>query len=95
MDVLKSNPHGENEEQNRRSLINLKSSARWLEPWYWHTSNGDGREGGGYDSFSLHQEMEDDSLEKTMWILTPKGIFIGFSTELKWLKPTKGLGHLI
>ena len=40
-DVPESNPRGEDKEQNCTSLVNPKSSARWLEPWYWHTSNGE------------------------------------------------------
>ena len=72
MNVLEINPCGK-DEQNRKSLVNLKSSARWLEPWTWHTSDGDGREGRGYDFFSLSLEMEDDSLEKTIGTLTLKG----------------------
>ena len=44
---------------------------------------------------SLTLEIEDNSLEKVMGTLTPKGVFIGFPTSLKWLEYTKGLGHLI
>ena len=95
MDILKSNPSSEDEERNCRSLVNLKSSTQWLEHWSWHTSNGDERDGRGYDSFSLFLEMEDNSLAKTMGTLTPNGVFIGFPIGLKWLEPTKGLGHLI
>ena len=61
-DVPESNPCGEDKEQNHRNLVNSKSSDWWLEPWFWHTSYGDGREGKDYDSFSLFLEMEDDSL---------------------------------
>ena len=46
-------------------------------------------------SLSLSLELEDDSLEKTMGTLTPKGVFIWFPTRLKWLEFTNGFGHLI
>ena len=46
-------------------------------------------------TLSLSLEMEDNSLEKDMGTLAPKGVFIGLPTRLKWLEPTKGLGHLI
>ena len=46
-------------------------------------------------TFFLSLKMEDDSLEKIVWTLTPKGVFMGFFTGLKWLEPTKGLGHFI
>ena len=75
------------------SLANPKSSARWLEPQSWHTFNEDGKEGGRYGSLSL--EVEYDSLEKVMKTLTPKMEYMGFPIGLKWLKPTKGLSHLI
>ena len=32
---------------------------------------------------------------KVIETLTSKGVFIRFPSGLKWLKPTKGLGHLI
>ena len=35
------NPHGEDEYRNHKSLINLKSSTRWLKPWSWHTFGGE------------------------------------------------------
>ena len=75
------------------SLVNIESSARWLKPWSWYTSSGDGRNGGGFYYLSL--KVEEGSLEKTMENLTPNGVFIRFSTRFKWLEPTKGLGHLI
>ena len=31
MDVPESNPHGEDKDRNCKSLVNPKSSARWLE----------------------------------------------------------------
>ena len=40
LDVPKSNPHGEDKDRNHRSLVNLKSSTWWLEPWSWHTFDG-------------------------------------------------------
>ena len=40
LDVLKSNRHGENEDQNHRNLVNPKSSTQWLEPWSRHTFGG-------------------------------------------------------
>ena len=94
MDVHESNPRGENEEKNRRSLVNPKSFARWLELWSWHTFDGDE---GMVEAMtlSLSLEMKDGSLEKAMGTLTPKGVFIALPTKLKWLKPTKGLDHLI
>ena len=95
MDVPKSNPRDEDEEQNHKSLINPKSSIRWCEPWSWHTFSGDGKEDEAYDSSFLSLEMEGDSLEKIVWTLTLKGVFIGFSIRHNWLEPTKGLGHLI
>ena len=42
-------------------------------------------------SLFLSLEVENDSLEKFMETLTPNGVFIGFTTRLKWLEPTKGL----
>ena len=39
-DVLESNPHGEDEDRNHRSLVNPKFSIRWLKPWSWHISDG-------------------------------------------------------
>ena len=66
MDVPESNPHGEYEEQNRKSPVNPKSFSRWLKPWSWHTFGGDRKDGGGYDSFSVSLKMEDVSLEK-LW----------------------------
>ena len=92
MDVPKSNPRGEDEERNHKSLVNPKFSAWWLELWPWHTFGGYGREGGDYNSIFLSLEMEDNSIEKTMGTLIPKGVFIGFPIGLEWLKPTKGLG---
>ena len=77
MDVLESNSHYEYEEQNRKSLVNLKSCIWWLKPWSWHTFGGDRRDGRGHDYISL--EVENDSLEKVMETLTPKGVFISLS----------------
>lgn len=37
--VPKSNPHGEDENWNPKSLVNPKSSTWWLKPWSWHTSD--------------------------------------------------------
>ena len=39
--VPKLNPHGEDEDWNRRSLVNSKSPAWWLEPWFWNTFDGE------------------------------------------------------
>ena len=33
------------------SLKNPKSSIQWLEPWSWHSFDGDRRDGRGYGSF--------------------------------------------
>ena len=88
LDVLKSSPHGKDEDQNHRSLVNPKSFVRWLKPWSWHTFSGDGNDDGAYDSSFLSLEMEGDSLEKIVWTLTLKGVFIGFLSRLKWLEPT-------
>ena len=91
-DVHESNLRCEDEEQIGRSLVNLKSLARWLEPWPWHNFDKDGREGGGYNSFSRRGRW---LTRKAMETLTHNGAFIRFSTKLKWLEPTKGLSHLI
>ena len=82
-----------------RSLINPESFTRWLKPWSWYTSSWDEKESVSYVSLSLSLslslflslEVENDSLEKFMETLTPNGVFIGFTTRLKWLEPTKGL----
>ena len=64
-----------------RALILTHFQWGWKEEWtLW---------------LSLFVKMEDDSLEKVMRTLTPKGVFIGFPTRLKWLEVIKGLGHLI
>ena len=44
---------------------------------------------------ALYLKVENISLEKAMEALTLKGIFIGFTTKIKWFESTKGLGHLI
>ena len=71
----------------------MRSSAQWLKPWSWHTS----------DRIEKMIEVMDLSLfggerrlsKKAMKTLSPKGVFLWFPNELKWLEPTKGLGHLI
>ena len=87
MDVLELNPHEEDEEGSHRKSRKPRVFAWWLKPWSWHTSNKDRRESRCYDFVYL--KVEDDSLEKFMETLTPKRVFIGFSTRLKWLESTK------
>ena len=36
-DVPVWNPHGEDDDRNRKSLVNPKSFTRSLKPWSWHT----------------------------------------------------------
>ena len=81
LNITESNPHGDNEERSHRSLIKPEFSTQWPKPWSWHTSSGDRKDGVGYGSLSW--EVEDNSLEKNMKTLTPKGVFIGFPTKLK------------
>ena len=83
--VPKSNSHGEKEKQSCKSLINPKSFTQWLEPWSWHTFNGDGKNSGGYNSFSL--KVKDNSLEKVM--VTLRGVFIRFPLNLSDLSPLR------
>ena len=78
LDVLESNPHGEDEDRNRKSLVNPKSSSWWLEPWSWHTSGRGGEEGG--DNGSLFLWMVED---KSYGNSNPNGVFTGFLCGLK------------
>ena len=40
-------------------------------------------------SLSLSLKVEDNSHQKVMETLTPKGVFIGLPTKLKWLESIK------
>ena len=83
MDVLESNPCGKDEERNRRSLLNVKSSLpndsnlnldTLLMGMEWRVKAM---------TLSLSLKMEYGSLEKAMGTLTPKRVFIGFLTRIK------------
>ena len=69
-DVPKSNPHGEDEDRKRRSLVNSKSSTRWLETSSWHTFGGEEKR---VDVIALNLSGWWET--KTMETLTLRGIY--------------------
>ena len=74
------------------SFIDTISSAWWLF-LDLSTLPLRAREDEGYDFFLSRGGRP--LYGKAIETLTPKGVFIVFPIEFKWLKPTKGLGHLI
>ena len=86
LDVLKSIPHGEDEDRcHQRSWIPNIFCPMTL-PWSWHSTNG---EEWRVEALVISLWMvEDDSLQKVMETLTLKGYLLSSSTKLKWLKST-------
>ena len=41
------------------------------------------------EAMALSLEVEDNSHQKVMETLTPKRVFMGLSTKVKWLEPIK------
>ena len=83
MDVLESNPCGEDEERNRKSLLNAKSSLPDDSNLNLDTLSMGMEWRAKAMTLFLSLKMEDGSLEKAMGTLTPKRVFIGFLTRIK------------